>query len=83
MKQMIKGGRSLLMIVAMVLCSCRSPGGLCLAALSVVFPDDPGNFKGMWWGQYLGALKDMKFVNADRTNAGEFYYIKRDDLLTG
>ena len=43
--------------------------------------DDPGKFRGMWWGQYLGELKGMRFVSSDPKNLGELYYVKQGDTL--
>ena len=44
-------------------------------------PDDPGRFNGMWWGQSLGELKDMRFVSPDPVNSGELYYVRPGDVL--
>ena len=44
-------------------------------------PDDPGNFNGMWWGQYLGELKNMQLVSYEPSQYGEFYYTRQGDVL--
>ena len=44
-------------------------------------PEDPGNFNGMWWGQYLGELKDMRLASYDPNNSGELYYVRWGDVL--
>jgi len=43
--------------------------------------DDPGNFRGMWWGQSLTEVKNMKYVASDPINAGESYYVRQGDTL--
>lgn len=43
--------------------------------------DDPGNYRGMYWGQSLAELKDMKYVASDPVNAGESYYVRQGDAL--
>ena len=82
MKRKIMGGGGFLMIVVMVALLVPLNGWAIFGCQERCLPDDPGKFRGIWWGQYLGALKDMKLVNADRANAGEFYYVRRDDPLT-
>jgi hypothetical protein len=44
-------------------------------------PDDPGKFNGMWWGQYLGELKNMRPANLEPSQYGEFYYTREGDVL--
>ena len=43
--------------------------------------DDPSRCNGMWWGQYLGELKQMRFVGSDPTNIGELFYVSQGDVL--
>ena len=43
--------------------------------------DDSGNFRGMYWGQSLAELKDMKHIASDPVNAGESYYVRKGDAL--
>ncbi|MBP1729632.1 MAG: hypothetical protein H6Q55_61 [Deltaproteobacteria bacterium] len=45
------------------------------------FQNDPGNFRGMWWGQSLAEVKGMKYVASDPINVGESYYVKQGDTL--
>jgi len=44
-------------------------------------PDDPGKFNGMWWGQYLGELKDMRLASLEPSQYGELYYTRQGDVL--
>jgi len=44
-------------------------------------PDDPGKFNGMYWGQYLGELKNMRLANYEPSRYGEFYYTRQGDDL--
>jgi len=45
-------------------------------------PDDPGNFRGMWWGHHLSVATDMKLVSSGSNDTGERYYVRRGDILT-
>jgi len=44
-------------------------------------PDDPGRFNGLWWGQSLAELKEMRFVSPDPVKSGELYYVWPRDVL--
>jgi hypothetical protein len=44
-------------------------------------PDDPGRFNGIYWGQSLGELKEMRFVSPDPARSGELYYVRPGDVL--
>jgi hypothetical protein len=88
MKRMIRRGIVLLAIIPMIafIAIFLSPAGG-WAACSIFgcsensLPDDPGKFNGMWWGQYLGEIKDMRLAGYDLTNAREVYYVRQGDVL--
>jgi hypothetical protein len=82
MKRRTIGQAHLLTIIA-VIAACLGPAtgsAFILTCGETCLPDDPGNFGGMYWGQYLGELKGMTLVSTD-PKAGESYYVRRDDVL--
>lgn len=44
--------------------------------------DDPGNFRGMWWGHHLSVAQDMRLVGPGGNDFGELYYVRKGDVLT-
>jgi hypothetical protein len=86
MERMMTDRRGLLMIILMLttigvfLAPVVGRAGI-LGSSERSLPDDPGRFNGMWWGQSLGELKDMRLVSADPVNSGELYYVRPDDIL--
>jgi len=44
-------------------------------------PNDPGQFNGLRWGQYLGELKGMRLTSYDPRNPAELYYANDGDVL--
>ena len=87
MKRMISGRRSLLTIIPMItviavfLLPVAGWAASIFGCPENCLPDDPGKFNGMWWGQSLRELKDMRFVSPDPTNSGELYYVRQGDVL--
>ncbi len=81
MSQRITGRRALLAILLVFAFLAPANGSaFILTCGENCLPDDPGNFGGMYWGQYLGELKDMSLVSTD-PRTGESYYVRRGDAL--
>ena len=88
MKRMIRCGRISLTVIPMVMVMSifllPSAGWTVCSIFSCPedsLPDDPGKFNGLYWGQYLGELKDMRLAGYDPTSAGEVYYVNQGDIL--
>lgn len=86
MKRMTGGRRGLLMIIPMITLIAVfllpfAGRAFILSCPENSLPDDPGRFNGIWWGQYLGELKDMRLASYDPANPGELYYVRQGDVL--
>ena len=83
MKRTISGKGGLLMIAVMIMVIAVSlhPVAGWAGSPENSLPGDPGKFNGIWWGQYLGELKDMRFASYDSKNSGELYYVRPGDVL--
>jgi hypothetical protein len=86
MERMMRNRKGLLMFLLMLIAigvflSPTAGWASILGSPERSLPDDPGQFNGIYWGQFLGELKDMRLVSSDPAHSGELYYVRPDDVL--
>ncbi len=74
------GGCLIALVIAVLL--LPSHGWAIFGCQLPCLSDDPGNFRGMYWGHHLSVAPDMKLVGSGRNDFGEVYYVRSADALT-